>query len=145
MSSRMGRGRDHCQRRAGTVLIVVLLVLVLCVALGTRLAHSVASGKNVSRAAARELQADWLAESGVRRAAARLAADVNYAGEIWTLEAESLGGPDKAEVKIRVERAEEQPLMRRVIVEAEYLSDAAHRARRSREINLQLVEQGEQS
>jgi len=133
------------RKERGSVLIVVLLVLVLCVALGTRLANNVASGKNVSRVAERELQADWLAESGVRRAAARLAADVKYAGETWALEAESLGGSDKAEVKIRVERVEGQPLVRRVMVEAEYPSGAAQRARRSRDINFQLVEPGEQS
>lgn len=136
--------RRHLQGR-GAVTIVVLLVLVLCVALGSRLANNVALGRNVSRVEQHELQAEWLAESGVRRAAARLVSDANYTGETWTIEATSLSGADGAAVTIRVERSEAQPLERQVIVEAEYPSGKAHRVRRTREINLQLVEQGEQS
>ncbi len=47
-----------------------------------------------NREGERRLQAEWLVESGLERARARLAADSSYAGETWTLGASDLGLPE---------------------------------------------------
>lgn len=130
--------------RSGAALVVVMIVLVLCVALGTRLAMNVAHSRNVARAEQRALQADWLAESGVRRATARLAIDPSYTGETWQVTSAALGRNSAAAVTIRVEPTAGAEQERHVIVEAEYPASEPHRVRRTREINLQLVEQGEE-
>jgi hypothetical protein len=84
-------------------------------------------------------QAAWLAESGLERAAARLAADPGYRGETWTIPAAELGGQDGAVVRIEVEPDAEQPeRRRRVSVQADYPDDPRHRARRSKEIAVRL-------
>lgn len=130
--------------RSGAALIAVMIVLLLCVALGTRLAMNVARGRTLASAQQRALQADWLAESGVRRAAAKLI-DPNYMGEIWDITPETLDGTHAAVVTIRVTRPVESELQRHVVVEAEFPAGESHRVRRTRETDLQLVEQGEET
>ena len=43
----------------------------------------VGSQRVLIRSEERTLQAEWLAESGVERAVARLAGDTSYRGETW--------------------------------------------------------------
>jgi hypothetical protein len=96
------------------------------------------------------VQADWLAESALERAAARLAADASYQGETWTLAAVEFAGRrggqareanvlpsagDGGRVLIRVEPAAGPPDRRRVHVEADYSSG---RARQTRDITMTL-------
>ncbi|MBX3411704.1 MAG: hypothetical protein KF708_03210 [Pirellulales bacterium] len=142
--TRRNNPRHAWQGHRGGVMIVVLLILVLCVALGTRLANNVASGRKVARTEQQELQVDWLADSGVRRAAERLASDAAYLGETWHVAASSLGGADEAVVSIRVAPHDAQPLERNIVVTADYPAGKPQRVRRTREIKLQLTEQGEQ-
>jgi hypothetical protein len=87
---------------------------------------------------ARQIQAGWLAESGIQRAAARLAADANYRGETWNVSAEDLGGRDAGAVAIRVEQPPGKPDRRTVHVEADYPSDPQQRARVMRDATLQI-------
>ena len=56
-----------------------------------------------------EIQAAWLAESGLDRAAAQLAADPKYRGEVWTIPAEVFGGEDSAVVRIEVDSVAKEP------------------------------------
>jgi type II secretory pathway component PulK len=51
------------------------------------------------------LQANWLAESGCRRAISRLQADPAYVGEEWVVPAEQLKSPHSATVTIAVSEA----------------------------------------
>ena len=57
----------------------------------------------------RGLQADWLAESGLERASARLSAAGDYSGETWQIPAEELGGRASGTVAIRVEPVADHP------------------------------------
>ena len=66
------------------------------------------------------LQALWLAEAGLERAAARLAADPKYAGETWTISAAELAAGDGAVVRIEVKAIADRPERRSVRVEADY-------------------------
>ena len=88
------------------------------------------------------LQAGWLAEAGLDRAAARLAVDSAYAGETWTINAERLGGPDAAAVLIRAEKDELQTPGRLVVVQAAYPAEGTRQARLTRTITI-ILEQEE--
>jgi hypothetical protein len=115
---------------------MALVALVLIVmTLGSLLKRARDSWR-VTRAEERQIQADWLAESGLDRAAARLAAEAEYRGETWSIPAEELGGHEPAVVDIRVEPIPDRPGLRRVRVRADYPPDAPRRARRSKTANI---------
>jgi hypothetical protein len=85
-----------------------------------------------------QVQAAWLAESGLERAAWRLAAEADYAGETWALSADQLAAADPAVVQIRVETMPEQPHRRVVHVQADYPDHPQHRARESKQAVVEL-------
>ena len=58
------------------------------------------------------LQSLWLAESGAARAAAALAADASYSGEIWQLSVPTAAGPVAGSVEIVVRAAADQSAAR---------------------------------
>ena len=89
----------------------------------------------------RTWQAEWLAESGLERAAARLAADRDYRGETWEPSAEELGGPWSGRVLIEIEPERETdnpdgPPTFHVRARADYPFNALPRARRTRAITV---------
>jgi hypothetical protein len=75
-----------------------------------------------------DVQAVWLAESGMRRAAAQLANNPDYKGETWIVPAEELGRTFAGRVVIGVSTAEDNP-SRHVTVEAFYPDDPVNRTR----------------
>jgi len=85
-----------------------------------------------------QVQAAWLAESGLERAAWRLAADADYKGETWTLPTVQVAATDAAVVRIQVETIPEQPNRRLVRVQADYPDHPQHRARESKQAVLEL-------
>jgi len=85
------------------------------------------------------LQADWLAESALDRAAASLTANANYSGEIWKLTPEEIGGSAAGEVEIRVESVDDEPRRRRIHVQADYPSEGDGRHRRGKELVINLT------
>lgn len=86
----------------------------------------------------RQMQAGWLAESAVRRAAARLAAEAGYRGETWNISAQDMGGRDGATIAIRVDDVPGKPDRRAVHVQADYPADPYQRARQGRDAIVQL-------
>jgi hypothetical protein len=87
------------------------------------------------------MQADWLAESGLARASARLAAEKGYRGETWEVAPEALGG-SAGVVRIAVdsEDREGRPARGRFLVrvEADYPRDDVRRARTSKTLTIDL-------
>ena len=83
-------------------------------------------------------QAAWLVESGLERAAARLAADPDYQGETWQISAEALGAKSGAVVEIEIQNVPEQPQRRAVRVRADYPDDPQHRARQTKQLVIEL-------
>jgi hypothetical protein len=84
------------------------------------------------------VQSQWLAESGVERAAAKLAADAAYSGETWTIPATDLGGQEAGVVRIEVKPVAEQEKRRTIKIEANFPDDPVHCARQEKEIVLDL-------
>ncbi len=69
------------------------------------------------------VQAAWLADAGVRRGAARLAADPQYDGEAWQIDAADLGRPAAAAVVIRIEPSDGPLGKFRIVARAAYPRD----------------------
>ena len=100
------------------------------------LAKGAKAGREASELQFREVQAAWLAESGVERAAARLAADVKYTGETWTIPPDELGGENRATVRIEVTPAPGEPNRKTVSVTADYPDDPQHRSRCVKQVSI---------
>jgi hypothetical protein len=64
--------------------------------------RTILRNRQVQRLAEEQTQASWLAEAGVRRAAASLVADPTYNGETWRVESGELARPGAATVVIRI-------------------------------------------
>jgi hypothetical protein len=119
--------------------VAVLFVLAL---LGGGLIRVVWLRHGDLRAAERRLQAEWLAESAIDRAAARLDADPTYAGETWTIPADRLGSRDGASVRIDVAPVPDHPDRRLTRARADYPAEGPRRTRHSRALTITLRPSG---
>jgi type II secretory pathway component PulK len=105
--------------------MVALLVVML---VAGALVRSLIAAHRQSRQYADELQAQWLAEAGLARAAARLRADANYQGEVWTvpLGADATNADENAK-EIGQATITVEPTTKRITVEAIYPTDEHRR------------------
>jgi Tfp pilus assembly protein PilX len=124
--------------RQGAVLVVVLVCAMVALVIFASIVKLAAAGRRMADERSWEVQAIWLAESGLERAAWRLTADADYTGETWTLSADQLAAADGAVVEIQVEPIPEQPNRRLVRVQADYPDHPQHRARQSKQVVVQL-------
>jgi type II secretory pathway component PulK len=114
--------------------IAVLVCLIILSMVAVALLRVGVARRDEVRAEERRLQAEWLAEAGLRRALARLDADPAYTGETWNIEARELGAPDSATVAIAIERQAGDTKSRTIRVRADYPRDPPSRARCTRQI-----------
>lgn len=116
---------------------VVLFIAIVCTAMAALVFLAILKTAVAERRALEtrqwQEQASWLVESGLQRAAARLAAEPDYQGETWKIPAAELGGRDGAVVRIQVEPDGDEA-GRRVSVQADYPDAPEHRARQSKQI-----------
>jgi Tfp pilus assembly protein PilX len=133
------RRRPPRRRGAFTVVVLVCLLIstmILLSLLKIVLLHDRQLGREGVR-----VQAVWLAEAGLERAADRLAADSAFSGETWKIEASRLGGRDPATVTIRIDSVESQPHHRLVVVEAVYPAEGPEQARITRQTTVTLIQE----
>jgi Tfp pilus assembly protein PilV len=121
-------------RPQGAVLVVVLICLGLAAGLFAVVVNHVAAERKALQAGITRLQAAWLAEAALERAAARLAVDPKYAGETWTIPAAELSGDDAGVVRIHVDTVADKPERRLVRVEADYPDVPERRCRQVKQI-----------
>jgi hypothetical protein len=131
-------GSLHAPRRRGMVAVAIVAVLIVLVILSGSLIRVIWLRHSDLRGSERRLQAEWLAESGLDRAVARLALEPGYVGETWNIAATELGGRDEATVKIGVTAVPDKPDRRAVRVVADYPVDEPRRHRQSRELMVDL-------
>jgi type II secretory pathway component PulK len=131
-----GRHAEHaCYHvRRGAAMVMILTALALATMIFLAAAKLTIVQRRTIELSARQVQAEWLAESGVQRAAARLAADPKYRGETWNIAAEEFGGRDGGMVTIRVEDVPGKSDRRTLHVEADYPPDPEQRARQTRDV-----------
>jgi len=138
------RGRRNA-RDAGVVLIVVIVCLVIAAAILASFATVSVIGRDSIRAEAWQLQAKWLAESAIERAAAQLAADRAYDGESWTVSAEELAAQEGGVVSICIQAFPDDPNRRLVSVQADYPDDPVHRCSCRKSVMIELPEPPKES
>jgi hypothetical protein len=129
---------EYATRRRGMVAAAIVAVLIVLVILSGSLLRVIWLRHADLRASERRLQAEWLAESGLDRAASRLAGDPGYQGETWAIAASELSSRDEASVKIVVTLVPGKPERRAVRVVADYPVDEPRRHRQSRELMIDL-------
>jgi type II secretory pathway component PulK len=91
------------RHRRGAAIIIILVVFAVTMTLAAVWTRRILSENRAQRLSAERAQARWLAEAGVRRAAARLVASADYDGEDWLISAADLNLRHPASVLIRVE------------------------------------------
>ena len=92
--------RQWPRRRRGSMTVFVLVcLLVIAMICGVLLRIGLTERERI-RGEERKLQTEWLVESGLERAAAKLASDPKYGGETWDLAASDLNGPLPGRVTI---------------------------------------------
>ena len=124
--------------RRGAVLLLVIGVgtLLTLVLLGTL--QLLGNDAQQLRGQQDRLQARWLAESALERAAAQLAAQPNYSGETWQIPSEQLDGRHAGRVEISVAPISSHPARRLVHVVADFPDHPQQRVRQSRQAVLEL-------
>lgn len=126
------------RRRRGAVIVPVLVCFVLIMLICAALIRLVVTERGAGRQDERRLQAEWLAEAGLERAAARLSRTADYTGEAWEITAEELGGQDAGRVTIAVETPKDEPRQRHVTVRADYPLAPERRVRERRTLVIEL-------
>jgi type II secretory pathway pseudopilin PulG len=134
--------------RRGLTAVAVLVCLVIVTMISGALLKIGVAHRDFVRGQERKLQAEWLAQSGIDRARARLAVQPDYTGETWKLaprdlnlsEPDSTSNGPAALVHIAVERPENSGNAqgRLIKVQADYPPDAPRRARHSTQILVEL-------
>lgn len=127
--------------RGGVVLVAVVICLIVISMLCAALLRMGLSQRDGARGDERQVQSDWLAESALERAVARLDADPGYQGETWDIPAGELGGSWSGRAVIAVQPIDGHPQSRRVHVRAEFPRAATALARSSKQAVITLSTQ----
>jgi nanoRNase/pAp phosphatase (c-di-AMP/oligoRNAs hydrolase) len=118
----------------------VLICVIICLAVATLLLAGMLKGTLLTMRQIRTerhlRQTEWLVQAGAERAAFRLASDVEYTGEVWSLAAQEIAGTDPGVVSISVSR--DSTDRARVRVVAEFPSGSVASIRRTREFLIDL-------
>jgi hypothetical protein len=84
------------------------------------------------------VQTEWLVESGMERAAAKLRASAGYGGETWNVSADELNGRSGGTVTIAVDPDSSNRHGRLVTIVADYPSTGARRNRQRKRVAIVL-------
>jgi hypothetical protein len=123
------------RRRRGVVLAAALACVFVTVLLSAALASSALHRHRQLKLQERQLQAEWLAQSALGLAAARLKADADYAGETWTAAAADLESRLTGRAVISVAKLENGG-GHRVTIEVIYPDDPVDRIRIEKAIKI---------
>ena len=126
--------------RSGAAMVIALVALLVVTLIAGMLLRTTIALHRQSRAYERQLQAAWLADSAVARAAAQLASSAEFQGETWTVDLAPQAG--RGVVVIAVEKIDDQPQRRKIAIEARYPDDPVHRAVAIRNLILNVPVKG---
>jgi Tfp pilus assembly protein PilX len=128
-------GARRPRRRGLTAVAVLVCLIVITMISGAALKVGLARRQEL-RTEEHQLQAEWLAEAGIQRGLARLAADPAYAGETWEIPARELDSPDPALVTITVGRAPGDDKHQEIRSQADYPREPSRRARYTKALSV---------
>jgi len=115
--------RSHTTPRRGIAAIIIIAVLAMTMAFAGVWARRIVLERRAARRAEEQQQARWLAEAGVRRAAARLSTDPAFTGETWIIDAAEIDRPSSAEIEIVVEPGDSATSPATLVAKARYPRD----------------------
>lgn len=133
MMQRPHHNRRQRLPRRGVLLVIALICLLIVSMIGMTVLRTAATQRRQTLREQLRIQADWLAEAGLERAAARWAADADYDGETWQIPASELDGRHAAVVRITLRPMKADPERRMVSITAEFPKDDVQRARSSKQ------------
>lgn len=123
---------DPIQARRGGIMVVAMVCLVLTTLILGSLLKLVTMHHTQSRFEQQRVQADWLAEAGLERAADNLSRDAGYSGENWQISAEEIGGTNTGSVEIAIKPSPGNRDERIASVVATFPADTTRYAKRSK-------------
>jgi hypothetical protein len=127
-------------RRSGAVIVIAMICLLLSSVMAISLVKLVLAQRDQIDRDLWRLQAEWFAEAGLERAAARLRADPDYRGEVWAPDlAEPL--PHAARVEIAVEQRDDAGAA--ITVVSDYPDDAHERVRVRKSTHIPAISTGQ--
>lgn len=115
----------NTRRSRGVILVAALVCLLVVALVGGLMVRAFLVQHRQNSRREQQLQAQWLAESAALRAADRLAADANYAGETWRIAAEAFGDRWPGRAEIRVSPDANAASRRQITIEAFYPDNPA--------------------
>jgi type II secretory pathway component PulK len=115
-------------RRGGVLLIGLVILVVIMIIEGVLIRASVSRRQQFARDELR-VQAEWLVQSGLSRARARLAQSDAYTGESWAVSSDDLNGRDAASVRVDVETPQARPDERHVRITVDLPTEGLRRTR----------------
>jgi len=124
----------HSRHRGAGLIIALTTLLVVMLMTGTIVQSLVVEIRQTRRNAA-ELQAHWLADAALARAAVQLRASSDYSGETWQ-PAITTDDSDVGVVEIRVERPAGEQAHVKLLVEARYPDHPTRRITTRRELTI---------
>jgi len=128
------------RRKRGGVLVAALVTLLAVMLVAGAVVRSLLAAHRQARHSQNELQAQWLAESAIARAAALLARQTDYVGEMWQPAIVASDGDEQAAaVEISVQTPESAAKTRRVVAIAHYPNHQWRRVTVRREYTLTLA------
>jgi Tfp pilus assembly protein PilX len=124
-------------RRSGSGLVVALVTLLVITSIMGSIMHARLAELRQTRQTAIQVQAQWLADAAVERAAARLSADTKYAGESWKIDlpGSNSGTELRGTVEIRIERGDSEKSTQ-IVVQANYPDDSQRRVSAQRAVSV---------
>src|SRR4051812_29146521 len=81
-----GASPSQRRRNRGSGLVIALVTLLVVTSIMGSIMHALLMELRQTRQTAIQVQAQWLADAAVERAAARLSIDSNYEGENWKID-----------------------------------------------------------
>lgn len=127
VADRPMRRRRRATRRRGAAMAAALICFFVVALFASAVAYRAAMSSRHVRAGRFATQSEWLAESGVQRARARLALSADYAGETWEIPASEFGPANAGRsgaVVIAVTRDDAASAERKVVVTATYPAES---------------------
>jgi hypothetical protein len=119
-------------------MIAVFVLLMILGGYSLTLVRSLSANRRMLQTEEQRLQAEWLAEAGLERAAAKLRATGETAPETWNIAGDELGGRGAGRVEIAWDPPLPESKRRHVRIEAEYPVDDLSQALVHREFDLNL-------
>jgi type II secretory pathway component PulK len=131
-----GYPKHTMRKNRGFVTVAALLCLGIAGAIFVSLLHRLNTQRHEVDRLQRAVQARWLAESGLQRAAAQLANDAGYSGETWIVPANKLDGRRTAQVTIAMPGSTDETSEHSIHVSALFPDSKVNGVRITRRVDL---------